>query len=174
MSKPLNAQKLRLEIEELKKTKTWSIRHILEKILPAYIPSAVAILALVTAYNNGLFEVKAQKLELEKKQLEYDIAIFRRDEGKIIAEKDSLYALTQLQKAKLEQMTAVARKLLLDAQSVTKEANTWAKQIDPKNQIQWKVTRISNLNNWVQQLGRSIISADQTTVRVDSDSIRIH
>lgn len=78
--KQLELEKISLEIVELKKSWWKKVEY-----LRIIIPSLLALISILLAFNSGLVDLSKKELEIEKKQLVYDISKFN-------DRKDSLYS----------------------------------------------------------------------------------
>lgn len=87
MSKKLQKEKLRLEIENLKKK--WYKKSDFLKVL---LPTTLAIFSLIYALTSGFFSTKSELLELKKEQLQSEITEFEKDKTKLLITNKNLLA----------------------------------------------------------------------------------
>lgn len=98
----LEKEKLRLEIAALKKP--WYKRYIV-LILPSLLPTCLALVTLFFVYNADVFNLKNERLNINKDKLELEITQFEVQKDAIQKEKQKLILDTVLLSTRLVNIT---------------------------------------------------------------------
>lgn len=130
--KTLEEEKIQLEIAELK-------RHWIKnpQYLQILLPTTLAIFSLLYAITSGLFSSKQELLELNKKQLETDIAAFQKEKTTLLATNNNLKKQIAFYNDSLKNKDLILKKY----------ENSFTKERAKISQLSQEVTTLRNTRN---------------------------